>query len=90
MKLSELTMEMFDKMVMDDLVNSCKYSPDQARKLMKENADVVDDGYKGATDEKYFIGTHKKGDTESLNFFRNGNYIKSKVLSVSQALDLLN
>ncbi|MBR5838470.1 MAG: hypothetical protein IKZ84_07980 [Victivallales bacterium] len=89
MKPSELTKEMFDNMVFDDLVNSYKYAYEEARKLIDRFPDVMEEQYVHATDEENFILTHRKGDTESLEFFRNGNYIKSVVSGTAMCLDLL-
>ncbi len=89
MKPGELTKRMFVKMVFDDLVKSYKYTFKEARKLIKRFPDVMEEHYLHATDVELFIGAHRKGDTESLKFFRNGNYIKSDVSGTAMCLDLL-
>ena len=76
-------------MVVDDLVESNGYDKKTALNLVNGNVDVVKEGYRSATDEDYFISTHRKGDDESLAYFRNGNYIKSSVSRTSMNLDLL-
>ena len=88
-KPRKLTKRMFVKMVFDDLVKNCKYTFKEARKLIKRFPDVMEEHYVHATDEEHFIRIHRKGDTESLKFFRNGNYIKSDVSGTAMCLDLL-
>ena len=89
MKPNELTKEAYRKLLIADLVKSYKYTPEKAAALLDEYPDVVDEGYKGTTDEQCYIKTHRAGDSEGLADFREGKYILSSIGGTAMCLDML-
>lgn len=88
MKPSELTKEEFVQKVKALLIGDYEYSSEEADKLMQKFSQDVDEGYESATSEEKFIALHPK-DNESLNYFRNGNYINTNISNTAWALDLM-
>lgn len=88
MKPSELTFEIFKKLVLKDLCDSLKYDEEKASRLMEENLDVIEDGFRSATDEKYFCNTHKMNE-EDLARFKRGDYINNAISNTSYCLFML-
>lgn len=88
MKPNELTREMFAKRVKEILVREYKYTASDAEILMRRFSKEMDDEYESLTSEDRFVETHPN-DSESLGFFRNGNYIESGISSMAWSLDLM-